>query len=701
MVDIEIQVTDILVINQTRYRVIGYQKGLFSICKMDTSKLKILLFKAEDIVGWLRSNEAEIQKNDAIEFHQIHEDDDYKKKKQIIQFVVREYGPMYDGLSNKATKFVLSEEAKRLGILPNTLWRTIRKFLQAGLDMSSIVDGRSLRTGKRKSYTYTQKTGRPSTSSFGKGIPLTEEVRAHFEEAKRLYLSGRARTKKDAYLEMIQRHYIYTEDSPTGIQVRVLPENKRPTLTQLENYLRNTITEEELDKAKTSAREQRNNKRLLLSDNLQGVKGPGDLWEVDECEIDVSLVSVDNPSVTVGRPILYIMVDVYSRMIVAYSVAFDNNSVIGITNCFLNLIEDKKALCARFDIPITADEWPSHILPHRLRSDYGSEYVSHEMDKICKELGITKELVPPATGSLKGQVEQIFHQVHAAQNPLLEGKGLIEKRYDSNYHKEATLNIHEFESVLLTFIVAHNRKYMENYPMTKDMRNHDIVPKPVVLWKYGVESNGNPTPIVNEELFRYTLLLPVKASVGREGITCQGLFYINLTDEWLLRDMYLSSESGKKKLETARIDPRNITYLYYIRNGKLMTATLNLKKTGMADYDGLTLSEYKIIHQKKKEFDAVGHEENLLLDIAVRSRQQRIISEASSNVKKTAPQNLRKSRAQEKHTREQSMLVIPQPQATEVIPEKTTPVETSTEPITPISTEEALRMFNEGDDFYG
>lgn len=70
-------------------------------------------------------------------------------------------------------------------------------------------------------------------------------------------------------------------------------------------------------------------------------------------------------------------------------------------------------------------------------------------------------------------------------------------------------------------------------------------------------------------------------------------------------------------------------------------------------------------------------------------------------MKKTAPQNLRKSRAQEKYTREQSMLVIPQPQATEVIPEKTTPVETSTEPITPISTEEALRMFNEGDDFYG
>ncbi len=62
--------------------------------------------------------------------------------------------------------------------------------------------------------------------------------------------------------------------------------------------------------------------------------GPGDLWEVDECEIDLSLVSVENPSVTVGRPIVYVMIDVYTRMIVAYSVAFDNNSVLGITNCF-------------------------------------------------------------------------------------------------------------------------------------------------------------------------------------------------------------------------------------------------------------------------------------------------------------------------------------------------------------------------------
>ena len=161
------------------------------------------------------------------------------------------------------------------------------------------------------------------------------------------------------------------------------------------------------------------------------------------------------------------MIDVYTRMIVAYSVAFDNNSVLGITNCFLNLLDDKQELCNRFGIQIGANEWPSKILPLRLRSDYGAEYISHAMDTICCKLGVAKELVFPGDGFLKGAGRAAFHQIHAAQNSLLEGKGLIEKRYDSNHHQEAILNIQEFEAVLLTYIVGHNRKYMEEVSVDK------------------------------------------------------------------------------------------------------------------------------------------------------------------------------------------------------------------------------------------
>lgn len=696
MAEIEIRVTDIITIEQTQYRVIGYRAGLFSLCEMNTKKLTIFLLPSKDLVKWATEGAARVEKSNSSNILLPDlKDENYLKKQALMQFIMQEYGPLYEKLYGKTTKTNLKKTMEDLGIQRDAAWRAIRRFLQSGLDMAAIVDGRSLRSGKRNPYKYSKKTGHPTMNALGKGVPLTDEIRTYFDEAIKDFLIGRAKTKKDAYMTMIEKHFINEEETPTGIRVSVLPDNLRPTLKQFLNYTRVRVPQEEIDKAKTSAREQRNNKRLLLSDNLQGVMGPGDLWEVDECEIDLSLVSVENPSVTVGRPIVYVMIDVYTRMIVAYSVAFDNNSVLGITNCFLNLLDDKQELCNRFGIQIGANEWPSKILPLRLRSDYGAEYISHAMDTICCKLGVAKELVSPATGSLKGQVEQLFHQIHAAQNSLLEGKGLIEKRYDSNHHQEAILNIQEFEAVLLTYIVGHNRKYMEKYPLTKDMRQQNVEPCPIDLWKYGVSLNGSPRPITNEVMFRHSLLLPVKASVGRAGITFKGLFYINLQDEALLRDMYLASTHGKKKLESACIDPRNISHLYYIREGKLMTASLNYKKTGMKEYEGMTLSEYNALHNKKKDDDAIGRETNLQMDIAIRDRQAKIVSEAQKRHLSPSTENLRANRAAEKKARAQQTPIIPKEKAVVETAAVQSLSKKGNGPILPVSASDALREFNE------
>ena len=696
MAEIEIRVTDIITIEQTQYRVIGYRAGLFSLCEMNTKKLTIFLLPSKDLVKWATEGAARVEKSNSSNILlPDSEDENYLKKQALMRFIMQEYGPLYEKLYGKTTKTNLKKTMEDLGIQRDAAWRAIRRFLQSGLDMAAIVDGRSLRSGKRNPYKYSKKTGHPTMNALGKGVPLTDEIRTYFDEAIKDFLIGRAKTKKDAYMTMIEKHFINEEEIPTGIRVSVLPDNLRPTLKQFLNYTRVRVPQEEIDKAKTSAREQRNNKRLLLSDNLQGVMGPGDLWEVDECEIDLSLVSVENPSVTVGRPIVYVMIDVYTRMIVAYSVAFDNNSVLGITNCFLNLLDDKQELCNRFGIQIGANEWPSKILPLRLRSDYGAEYISHAMDTICCKLGVAKELVSPATGSLKGQVEQLFHQIHAAQNSLLEGKGLIEKRYDSNHHQEAILNIQEFEAVLLTYIVGHNRKYMEKYPLTKDMRQQNVEPCPIDLWKYGVSLNGSPRPITNEVMFRHSLLLPVKASVGRAGITFKGLFYINLQDEALLRDMYLASTHGKKKLESACIDPRNIGHLYYIREGKLMTASLNYKKTGMKEYEGMTLSEYNALHNKKKDDDAIGRETNLQMDIAIRDRQAKIVSEAQKRHLSPSTENLRANRAAEKKARAQQTPIIPKEKAVVETAAVQSLSKKGNGPILPVSASDALREFNE------
>lgn len=112
----------------------------------------------------------------------------------------------------------------------------------------------------------------------------------------------------------------------------------------METYIRNNTSTKERSICKTSKREYRNNERMLRADNLCNVQGPGDLFEMDEVEMDVSIVSEADQTKVIGRPIVHAMVDVYSRMIAAVSVSLENNSVLGFTNCLLNLGEDNKQL---------------------------------------------------------------------------------------------------------------------------------------------------------------------------------------------------------------------------------------------------------------------------------------------------------------------------------------------------------------------
>lgn len=641
MDNIIVNIADIIIKDGVKYRVVGYSQRTYSLCCMDTKKLIIELIDSVELIQRIEQCELDLVKNTETSHKSVDmsqwndkQSSSYQAKLYFIEEVTKAYGPLYKRLVGKASKCEFTEAYKKAGLKKTLAWRTVISYLQSGCDIISLIDKRVFRS-KGMSYKYTTKPGRPTKSSIRVGCQLTEKDIENMEQFRKVFLSGRAQTRKVAYKEMLSSCYIHLVTTPNGTCIAPLPLNMCPSYTQFYNYIRKNTSEKEISIAKTSAQEYRNNERLLLSDNLNGVSGPGSLFEVDECELDVSVVSEIDTNQTVGRPIVYAMIDIYSRMIVAVSIAFDNNSVKGITNCFLNLLDDKQEFFKEYDIHIEKDEFPSKILPLRLRSDYGSEYISYEMERIGKELGIQMEVASPGTGSLKGQIEQLFHQIHSAQNPFLESKGLIEKRHDSNHHKEATLTIHEVTAMVLATVAVHNKKYMENYPLTAKMRKDHVEPRPVELWKYGVENFGSPKVISNEDNFRFSLLLPVSASISKAGIKYNNLYYMNWNDSDLIKKMQCLKNKADKF--ECRIDPRNISNVYYLKDGTLMTATLNEQKTGMIDYKGMSLEEYKMLSKIKKEQDAIGRNENLMLEVGLQSRHKSIVKNATR--RKTGPSN--------------------------------------------------------------
>ena len=387
---------------------------------------------------------------------------------------------------------------------------------------------------------------------------------------------------------------------------------------------------------------------------MKGVRGPGDTVEVDALETDISLVSERDREQTIGRAVLYLMIDVWTRVILAISVGFENNSVLGCTNLLLNLADDKAEYAKRYGITFSPELWPSNVIPRRMRMDRGADFRSDRLKEILNELGIERMLEPAAMGSMKGVVEQEFRQIQANQNDIMENKGLIEKRHDSNHHKEAMLTVKEFTAMCINYVLSHNQKHLMYYKVNKKMQDAGVEPVPIKLWEYGCRIYGNPLPITNRDQFLWSLLTPAKASLNREGIRWKDLYYINLSDRTLLREMYRQHKKAKKI--DVRYDPRDIGCLYYLRNGKLMTAPLNADKFRNEGYAGLTYQEYLDYDKAMKQERAHGRWHNTNVSINERAVNREIVDSVQPATY-ASPEHMREARAIEKqeHNKENAV----------------------------------------------
>ena len=649
-----LQVGDVIVdyTENTKYRVIAIQNDVIVLCEMDIDKLSLIDYNLNIALELIAQNQLEVQRPTFRIFDESMLSDEtrekFLKKKSAMQDLAKTYGPTFLELASKKPKPVVKEIMKKYDIKMTAFWATCRKYLQGGMQDIALVDQKAFGNSKGKEYEYSNKPGKRHEYLDDAGVVVTEEIRKYFQEALLDYKSGRQKTIHAAFDKMNLLHFTKTDIIDGTPTVNLLPAAQRPTYNQFYNYVRKNLTEQEKDLIKTSAREQRNDKRLITSDSMFGVNGPGDMVEIDACEADVSLVSMLDPNQSIGRPIVYFMIDVYSRAILAASISFDNNSIVGLTSLFLNLADSKQEYCNRYGMNYeNLAVWPSNIIPKRIRVDRGSEFKGKEFERICNELNIERIVVPAATGSMKGVVEQSFHQMHSKQNVHLENYGLIEKRHDSKHHTESTLNIYQYTQMIISFIITHNQECDTNYPITKDMIEQGLQPVPALLWEYGIKKYGQPRSITNMQQYLFNLMIPVKAKLSKRGICYKELWYLPSAadDSKLSREMF-NAQSKRIPFEV-RIDPRDVGHVYYIRDGKLIQAPLNERLNGNIDYQNLTFKQYEDYRKAKHSLLTAGkvkNEELSAFNYAVNNAIVQDAKKSSPSIKK----NLRPAREAEK-----------------------------------------------------
>lgn len=84
-------------------------------------------------------------------------------------------------------------------------------------------------------------------------------------------------------------------------------------------------------------------------------------YPIDATIGDVYLRSFYNPSEIIGRPVIYFVIDVFSRMIVGYYVGLEGPSWLGMSTALANAMMDKVSFCAKYEKEITKEDWPCHL----------------------------------------------------------------------------------------------------------------------------------------------------------------------------------------------------------------------------------------------------------------------------------------------------------------------------------------------------
>jgi len=266
--------------------------------------------------------------------------------------------------------------------------------------------------------------------------------------------------------------------------------------------------------------------RELKGNSTREAPYPGAIYQIDATIADVYLVSRLNRTHVIGRPVIVVIIDVFSRMIVGICVRFEREGWNVISLALKNSTEDKVLFCKKFGIQISENEWPAIGLGDAITGDRGP-IKGYNADNLVAGLNTTVTNLPPYRADWKGIIEQMFRLMNIRVIRDLPGALNPEKeRGDRDIRLDAVLDINQFTAILIKAIFYHNNcHYMDWYEMDKDLIASRVNPIPRELFVWGQLNRSGSPRNRDSEAIRIHLLPSGEATVTPRGIRFKGQFY--------------------------------------------------------------------------------------------------------------------------------------------------------------------------------
>jgi putative transposase len=482
----------------------------------------------------------------------------------------RTRGPLIAALSEK-------EEPGKKKVRKGYVYDALRRYWQGGQTKNALLPffHESGAKGKEREGKE-RKLGRPSAlarkGETPAGVIMTKEMRSKLLRGyKKYYVSGKEKTLEKALQRTREDFFNSGFDEAEAIDaagnkkkiwIPRLPEaSLLPTPDQF-RYVHEKY--QDLTQLLTSREGERRfalRHRAILGESTHMAAGPGFLYQGDATIGDIHLVSSRDRSRLIGRPIIYVIIDVFTRLIAGFSVSLEGPSWVGMMLALENATADKVAFCREYGIDITSDQWPSYGLPQEILGDRG-ELEGYNPTNLINALGVRVSNTPPYRCDWKAIVEQNFRLI---SDEIIHWKpGAVYKkreRGDKDYRHEACLTLQEFRQLMILCALKHNNYHrMDWYKMDDDMVSDHVEQYPIDLWNWGVCNRVGHPQTKPAEIIKLNLLPPAVASVTERGISFDGVYYtcaLAEREQWYVR----ARHQGRWPVSIA-YDPRKLEIIY-------------------------------------------------------------------------------------------------------------------------------------------
>ncbi|MGO9470175.1 MAG: hypothetical protein ACLQVF_39240, partial [Isosphaeraceae bacterium] len=192
----------------------------------------------------------------------------------------------------------------------------------------------------------------------------------------------------------------------------------------------------------------------LLTGAHPGAGAPWERAQTDSTPCDIRLVRETDRTV-VGRPTVTFAIDLYSRVVLGFSVSLEAASTITVATCLAHACLPKEDWLARRDL--TGIHWPVYGRPGTLEYDQGPENVACGIQRGLRRYGIAAKIRatghPEQHGTIERLIGTMMQAVHALRGTTFSN---INERGESEPDKRACLSLPELERVLALTIDSYN-----------------------------------------------------------------------------------------------------------------------------------------------------------------------------------------------------------------------------------------------------